>query len=115
MHMHYLLIVLFPPQEESTNDFELGEKIGSGTSGAVLKAMWKSKNMMVAVKKIHVTSAETIQNEVHFHILYTLSKLCLFQVAIMKSLRHKNIVFFHGYYQDSDGNHLIILGLFNRM
>ena len=78
MHMHYLLIVLFPPQEESTNDFELGEKIGSGSSGVVLKAMWKSKNMMVALKKIYVTTAETIQNEVHFHILYTLSKLIIY-------------------------------------
>ena len=47
----------------------LKEKIGSGTSGTVFKAEWKSKSMMVAVKKFHVKSAETIQNEVLFLIL----------------------------------------------
>ena len=31
----------------------------------------------------------------------------------MTSVRHKNIVHFHGYYQDPDENHLIIMGLFN--
>ena len=54
----------FPPLEKSTNDFELGENIGSGITGVVLKAMCKSKNMMVALKKIHGKIAETIQNEV---------------------------------------------------
>ena len=38
--------------------------IGSGASGVVLKAMWKSKNMMVAVKRIHVKTADNIQKEV---------------------------------------------------
>ena len=55
----------FPPLEKSSNDFELGDKIGVGITGVVLKAMWKSKNMMVALKKIHGKFAETIQNEVH--------------------------------------------------
>ena len=31
----------------------------------------------------------------------------------MKSVRHKNIIRFHGYCQDPDENHLIIMGLFN--
>ena len=38
----------FPPLEKSTNDFELGDKIGAGTTGIVLKVMWKSKNAFMA-------------------------------------------------------------------
>lgn len=49
---------------EAINDIELKEKIGSGCSGVVLKAHWKSKNIDVAVKKIHIKSQEAILKEV---------------------------------------------------
>ena len=51
---------------EAINDIELKEKIGSGRSGVVLKAFWKSKNIEVAVKKMQilVTSTEAILKEV---------------------------------------------------
>ena len=102
--------------DASTNDIELIGKIGSGASGVVLKAMWKSKNILVAVKKIHVKTAENIHKEVKYLIIFAhYVNLCSsIQVEIMKSVRHKNIVLFHGYYQDPDENHLIILGWFIR-
>ena len=31
----------------------------------------------------------------------------------MKSMKHKNIIQFYGYYQDADENYLIIMGLYN--
>ena len=46
------------------NDIEMKEKIGSGYSGVVLKAFWKSKNIEVAIKKIHIKSTEAIMKEV---------------------------------------------------
>eukprot|EP00731_Ephydatia_muelleri_P025552 Em0017g635a len=80
---------------EAINDIELKEKIGSGCSGVVLKAHWKSKNIDVAVKKIHIKSQEAILKE----------------VAIMKTVRHKNIVRFYNICQDADQNYLMILEL----
>ena len=50
-------------KEVTTNDIELKENIGTGSFGVVLRAVWKSKNMMVAVKKIHMT-AQNIPQEV---------------------------------------------------
>ena len=50
-------------KEVTTNDIELKEKIGTGSFGVVSKAVWKFKNMMVAVKKIHMTS-QNIPQEV---------------------------------------------------
>ena len=47
MVLHFFFI-----KEESTNDFELKETIGHGATGTVWKAAWKSKNIMVAVKRI---------------------------------------------------------------
>ena len=39
-------------------------KLGDGRDGVVLKAMWKSKNIMVAVKKLGTTNAAIIHKEV---------------------------------------------------
>ena len=82
---------------EAINDIELKEKIGSGRSGVVLKAFWKSKNIEVAVKKMQilVTSTEAIMKE----------------VSIMKTVRHKNIVHFYNICQDVDQYYLMILEL----
>ena len=101
-------------KEESINDFEPGEMIGSGTSGSVLKSLWKSKNLMVAVKNIHVKNIQKEVSVVKMHscMLHPLYGLLLFQVAIIKSLRHKNVVHFYGFYQDPEKFFHIILGLF---
>ena len=99
-------------EEKSTNDFELREKIGSGGTRIVLKAMWKSENMMVAAKNIHVKNIPKEVSVVKCSMLHPLNGLLLFQVAIIKSLRHKNIVHSYGLYNNCQKLFDLILGLF---
>mgnify|MGYP003483720377 FL=1 len=45
----------FPSSDISHNDIQLLDRIGSGATGVVFKAELKSKNMLVAVKKIPIS------------------------------------------------------------
>ena len=71
-----LHIYSFIIKEVSTNDIDRKEIIGSGTFGVVSRAEWKSKNLMVAVKKIPTTG--NIPNEVIIPISNTLKGLLFY-------------------------------------
>uniref|UniRef100_A0A914VMS5 Mitogen-activated protein kinase kinase kinase n=1 Tax=Plectus sambesii TaxID=2011161 RepID=A0A914VMS5_9BILA len=56
-------------------DLTIGHQLGCGSFGSVYRAVWKSQNMTVAVKKVFMLEKE---------------------VEIMSKIRHRNIIQFYG-------------------
>ncbi len=62
-----------PFVELEFSDLEFYEALGSGSSGSVYRALWKSEERIVAVKKLLILEKEVCPCHTHFHILYTLT------------------------------------------
>lgn len=74
-------------------DLEFYEKLGGGAAGSVYKAKWKSKDKIVAVKKLLELEKEVSNLGGGF----VMSLFPLFSKAeVLSSLSHRNIVQFFG-------------------
>ena len=86
-------------------DLEFFESLGSGSAGSVYRAFWKSREKIVAVKKLLIIEKEVslakmfgILIKAHHRILTSCNYyLCLpSQAEVLSSLSHRNIVQFFG-------------------
>lgn len=82
--------------EKRISNYEIIDKLGEGTYGEVFKALDKTKNINVAIKKMR------IENKEEGIPITALREMC-----ILKHIRHENIVELYEIIQDIDKIYLI--------
>lgn len=82
--------------EKRINNFEKIDKIGEGTYGEVYKALDKTKNITVALKKMRIDNKEE-----------GIPITALREMCILKHIKHENIVELYEIIQDIDKIYLI--------
>ena len=92
-----------PFVEIAFSDLEFFERLGEGSAGSVYRGRWKSKDTIVAIKKLLVLEKEVSLDSLHcpsagdqrndrtrYCAIHTL------QAEVLSSLSHRNVVQFFG-------------------
>lgn len=69
--------------EELSPEYIKGEKLGEGTYGEVYKGVHKTTGEIVAIKKVKLTQEDE-----------GISSTTLREIAILKTLKHSNVVWY---------------------
>lgn len=85
-----------PFVEIAFSDLEFFEKLGGGATATVYRGRWKSKNMIVAVKKLLLLEREASLTRFHDQLAVILLLAWPLQAEVLSSLSHRNVVQFFG-------------------
>lgn len=75
-------------------DLDIGKQLGAGAYGSVYSAVWKSRKMTVAAKKVFMLEKEV--DIFQFRCSLMLLIVLCFQAYILSRIRHRNIIQFYG-------------------